>query len=84
MESHTAESAARTRRAPLLDRLLGRLQAHDPERALLKSALRAAIFLPSVFAFADNVIGDPNSENPPALSYLMPMNRADFYWRSTR
>ena len=33
------------------------LDAHDPERESLKSAARAAIVMPAVFAFTDNVIG---------------------------
>jgi uncharacterized membrane protein YccC len=36
-----------------------RLQIRDPGLASLRSATRAAIVMPSVFAFADKVIGDP-------------------------
>ncbi|MDX6411846.1 MAG: hypothetical protein QOE91_1362, partial [Gaiellaceae bacterium] len=36
-----------------------RLQIRDPGLASLRSAVRAAIVMPSVFAFADKVIGDP-------------------------
>src|SRR5260221_10861425 len=35
------------------------LQVHDPGLRLLRSAARAAIVMPSVFAFADEVIGTP-------------------------
>jgi uncharacterized membrane protein YccC len=37
------------------------LQVHDPEHASLKSATRAAIVMPAVFAFADKVIGQPQT-----------------------
>jgi uncharacterized membrane protein YccC len=37
------------------------LDAHDPERESLKSAGRAAIVMPAVFAFTDNVIGQPQT-----------------------
>ncbi len=38
-----------------------RLRTHDPERVLLRSAARAAIVIPSVFAFTDNVIAKPQT-----------------------
>ena len=34
---------------------------HDPGLAALRSAIRAAIVIPSVFAFADKVIGNPQT-----------------------
>ncbi len=43
---------------PALVRSIKRhLHAHDPERESLKNAARAAIVMPAVFAFTDNVIG---------------------------
>jgi uncharacterized membrane protein YccC len=38
---------------------LPRLAVHDPGLASLRSAARAAIVMPAVFAIADTVIGDP-------------------------
>jgi uncharacterized membrane protein YccC len=35
------------------------LRVHDPGLVSLRSAVRAAIVMPAVFAFADKVIGDP-------------------------
>jgi uncharacterized membrane protein YccC len=40
---------------------LPRLRFSDPGLASLKSAARAAVVLPSVFAFADKVIGNPQT-----------------------
>jgi uncharacterized membrane protein YccC len=40
---------------------LPRLRVHDPGLAALRSAVRAAIVIPSVFAFADKVIDNPQT-----------------------
>jgi uncharacterized membrane protein YccC len=38
-----------------------RFEIHDPGFAALRSAVRAAIVIPAVFAFADKVIGNPQT-----------------------
>jgi uncharacterized membrane protein YccC len=42
-------------------RLLARFHLADPGLAALRTAARAAIVMPAVFAFADKVIGDPQT-----------------------
>ena len=37
------------------------LELHDPDLASLKSAARAAIVIPAVFAIADKAIQDPQT-----------------------
>ncbi len=48
-------------RAAWVGSMVRHLDAHDPERESLKSAARAAIVMPAVFAFTDNVIGQPQT-----------------------
>ena len=47
--------------ASLAASLVRRLRIEDPELVSLKSAARAAIVMPAVFAFADNVIEQPQT-----------------------
>lgn len=78
MGSHLEERALPTRYARLLGNVLSRLHAHDPDRASLKSAVRAAIFIPAVFAFADNVIGNPQTTIFSAFGSFSILVLADF------
>jgi uncharacterized membrane protein YccC len=50
----------------------------DPERASLRSAARAAIVMPAVFAFADKVIGDPQTTIFAAFGSFAMLVLADF------
>jgi uncharacterized membrane protein YccC len=59
-------------------RLLARFRLSDPGRAALRSAARAAIVMPIVFAFADKVIGDPNTALFAAFGSLAMLVFADF------
>ncbi len=62
MEDHAeAQVDAPPLHARLSGALAKHLHTHDPERSSLKSAARAAIFMPAVFAFADKVIGNPQT-----------------------
>jgi uncharacterized membrane protein YccC len=61
VENRAQELVVSARAATLVHSVARHLRAHDPERASLKSAVRAAIFIPAVFAFADNVIGNPQT-----------------------
>jgi uncharacterized membrane protein YccC len=70
--------AVASRYAALLDRAQRRLRARDPDRASLKSAARAAIFIPAVFAFADNVIDRPQTTIFAAFGSFSLMVLADF------
>ena len=54
------------------------LSAHDPDRASLKSAARTAIFMPAIFAFADNVIGNPQTTIFSAFGSFSILVLADF------
>jgi len=55
-----------------------RLQFTDPGRAALKTAMRAAIVIPSVFAFADNVVQQPESTFLAAFGSFALLVLADF------
>ena len=59
-------------------RLLARFRLSDPGLAALRSAARAAIVMPVVFAFADKVIGDPNTALFAAFGSLAMLVFADF------
>jgi uncharacterized membrane protein YccC len=77
--SHAEQRAVPTRRyVTLANRVLRYLDAHDPDRASLKSAARAAIFIPAVFAFADNVIGNPQTTIFSAFGSFSILVLADF------
>ncbi len=54
------------------------LDAHDPERTSLKNAARAAIVMPAVFAFADNIIGQPQTTVFAAFGSFSMLVLADF------
>jgi uncharacterized membrane protein YccC len=54
-------SAAQKPLASLRASISRHLGVHDPERTSLKNAARAAIVMPAVFAFTDNVIGQPQT-----------------------
>jgi uncharacterized membrane protein YccC len=60
-DNHPVVSTEPKPQAALLASITRHLQAHDPERASLKHAARAAVVMPAVFAFADNVIGQPQT-----------------------
>jgi uncharacterized membrane protein YccC len=64
--------------AALLASITRHLDVHDPERASLKSAARAAIVMPAVFAFADNVIGQPQTTIFSAFGSFSMLVLADF------
>jgi uncharacterized membrane protein YccC len=55
-----------------------RIELHDPELASLKSATRAAIVMPAVFAFADQVLGDPQTTIFAAFGSFAMLVLADF------
>jgi uncharacterized membrane protein YccC len=57
---------------------LPRLQLNDPQLASLKTAARAAIVMPAVFAFADQVIDDPQTSLFAAFGSLAMLVFADF------
>jgi uncharacterized membrane protein YccC len=78
VESHAEERAVPTGFARLVNNIARRLAAHDPDRASLKSAARAAIFIPAVFAFADNVIGNPQTTIFSAFGSFSILVLADF------
>lgn len=71
-------STAPKPRAALLPSIKRHLQVHDPERASLKSAARAAIVMPAVFAFTDNVIGQPQTTLFSAFGSFSVLVLADF------
>lgn len=54
------------------------LRAHDPDRASLKGAVRAAVFIPGVFAFSDNVIDKPQTTIFTAFGAFSILVLADF------
>jgi uncharacterized membrane protein YccC len=54
------------------------LNAHDADRSSLKAALRTAIVMPATFAFADNVIGDPQTTIFAAFGSFSILVLADF------
>jgi uncharacterized membrane protein YccC len=62
----------------LADALRRHLDAHDPDRASLKSALRTALVMPAVFAFADKVIGNPQTTIFSAFGAFSVLLLADF------
>jgi uncharacterized membrane protein YccC len=68
----------RDRDGPLLASIARHLHVHDPERASLKRAARAAIVMPAVFAFADNVIGQPQTTVFSAFGSFSVLVLADF------
>jgi uncharacterized membrane protein YccC len=61
-----------------------RLRSADPGLFALKSAARAAIVMPAVFAFADQVIGDPQTATFSAFGSFAMLVLADFggSWRA--
>lgn len=65
-------------RTELLPSIKRHLRIHDPDRASLKSAVRAAIVIPAVFAFADNVIGQPQTTIFSAFGSFSVLVMADF------
>jgi uncharacterized membrane protein YccC len=64
--------------AALLASIGRHLQVRDPERISLKTAARAAIVMPAVFAFADNVIGQPQTTFFSAFGSFSVLVLADF------
>ena len=79
MRSYAEGRAEPTRRCVTLVKTLSHhLHSQDPDRASLKSAARAAIFIPGVFAFADNVIGDPQTTIFSAFGSFSILVLADF------
>ena len=79
MRSYAEGRAEPTRRCvTLVKTALRHLHWQDPDRASLKSAARAAIFIPGVFAFADNVIGDPQTTIFSAFGSFSILVLADF------
>jgi uncharacterized membrane protein YccC len=78
MGSQAKEGAIPARAATLVNKVVRHLHAHDPDRASLKSAVRAAIFIPAVFAFADNVIGNPQTTIFSAFGSFSILVLADF------
>ena len=77
MDAH-AQTAAPSRRTALAAAIARHLRAHDPERTSLKSAARAAIVMPAVFAFADNAIGNPQTTIFSAFGSFSMLVLADF------
>ncbi len=71
-------SAAPKPLASLLALISRHLGVHDPERTSLKNAARAAIVMPSVFAFTDNVIGQPQTTVFSAFGSFSMLVLADF------
>jgi uncharacterized membrane protein YccC len=61
MQSADEQVALRSWHTTLVGAIKRHLDAHDPDRASLQSAARAALVIPPVFAFADNVIGNPQT-----------------------
>src|SRR5256886_5213240 len=61
MQSADEQVALRSWHTTLVRAIKRHLDAHDPDRASLQSAARAALVIPPVFAFADNVIGNPQT-----------------------
>jgi uncharacterized membrane protein YccC len=79
VEEHAqAQVALRSRGAALLATIARHLRAHDPEHASLKSAARTGIFMPAIFAFADNVIGKPQATIFSAFGSFSILVLADF------
>ena len=64
--------------ATLVAAIARHLHAHDPDHASLKSAARTAIFMPATFAFADNVIGNPQTTIFSAFGSFSILVLADF------
>ena len=78
--SLTRDPAAASARAAagLGASLARRLRAEDPELLSLEGAARAAIVMPAVFAFADNVIGQPQTTIFSAFGSFAILVLADF------
>ena len=70
--------AGRTTSRTLLSTLRRHLDVHDPGRLSLKSAARAAIVMPLVFAFAYSVIGQPQTTLFSAFGSFSILVLADF------
>jgi uncharacterized membrane protein YccC len=70
--------AGKTTSGTLLAWLRRHLEVHDPERVSLKSAARAAIIMPAVFAFTDNVIGQQQTTLFSAFGSFSVLVLADF------
>src|SRR5919198_5752357 len=62
LDDHVLDAVRRRRRPMAWARaLVSRLRDADPELVGLKGAVRAAIVMPAMFAFADQVIGNPQT-----------------------
>jgi uncharacterized membrane protein YccC len=62
----------------LLASITRHFERHDPERASLKNAARAAMVMPAVFAFADSVIAQPQTTFFSAFGSFSMLVLADF------
>ena len=61
-----------------VSRLRSALRVHDPGLQLLRNAVRAAIVMPAVFAFADKVIEEPQVATFAAFGSFAVLVFADF------
>ena len=68
----------RGRIAQSLQTALAQLRLSDPGHAALRSAARAAIVMPAVFAFADKVIGNPQTATFAAFGSFAMLVLVDF------